>query len=239
MPKPPFFFPNSRVTFVFCQANISLVLPKGLMLMRPNALLVMIAQFREVYGLDTPDDTFDYDEVSFFVPVRRRFSLGLYPWFIFPTTQLPIQLGDTHYGFPKQLAQIEQRDNGTILTANDSQLTFRHSHSTHPTNEADIVATMGAWYGVPRPLTRPAFMIGDTLLGMLGSPLLRNISVYTHHQQALYSAYFNVMNWHSLALCDSTQIATDGAFFADMRLSAKKTYHTKLNMFLSAGRSLG
>lgn len=207
--------------------------------MRPNVLLVMIAQFRGAYGLDTPDETFDYDEVSFFVPVRRRFSLGLYPLAIFPTTQLPIQLGDEHYGFPKQLAQIDQRDNTTILTANDSQLTFQHSKQTNPTHEADIVATIGAWYGVPRALTRPAFIIGDTLLGMLGTPLLRNISVYTYHHQALYRAYFNVMNWHSLALDESTQIESEGAFFGDMRLSVKKTYHTKLNMFLSAGRALG
>jgi hypothetical protein len=241
MLTPPFFFPGTQITFVFCEGHLNAALPGGIVLMRPNVVLVAFARFTDAYSLDFRDRSFSYLETSFFLPVRYRVSFGLLPVHIFPSTELPVTLGSEFYGFPKQCAPQQETERSMTLTAEDGHLTLENGHYSHPVSEAELVGTMGAWYGVPRQLTIPAFRLGDGLLSALGVPLLRNIGVYNLRTlpdsaagQLTY-ACFNVMRWHSISQLDKPTLTASGDFFGGMSLVIKKAYRTTLDMFLSRG----
>lgn len=244
MLTPPFFFPKTQITFVFCEGRLNPDLPPGPVLMRPNVVLVAFARFEDAYSLDFPDEPFSYLETSFFLPVRYRFSLGLYPVHIFPSTELPITLGREFYGFPKRSGRYHETENGMTLLAEDGHLAFDGGHYSHPITEAQLVGTMGAWYGVPRQLTIPAFRLGDALLTLLGVPLLRNIGVYNWQtlpgaaRGRLTYAYFNVVQWQAISQIDRPTLTASGNFFGTMTLVVRKAYRTSLAMFLSKGVSL-
>jgi CRP-like cAMP-binding protein len=266
LPAGPFVFKNMTMLIALCDANLDSVrerLPDGLSLFRPtwrkrDSLFIAMADFPLAYPDHTPSARFKYTETTIFAPVRYKGKLGLFVPYIYPSTYEPILLGREIYGFPKQLGMTTfdtspaSTQTASLTVDGEPHLDFTYDQ-TEPASEPRLVRALSDWMGIQGRVTESAFRLGDALLGSIGIPLYRRVSVYNHKRvpaantsqsapvdavNQLTRAVFSVTHWHDIRRITQATLTMRGGPLRTAGVTLKESYLTRLDMRLSTGQAL-
>ncbi|NDJ84729.1 MAG: cyclic nucleotide-binding domain-containing protein [Chloroflexi bacterium] len=255
----PYLFDTATMFFAFCDADLEAVracLPPGLsVLQRPGrnqaAVLLALADFPRAYPEDNPDESFNYNETTVFVPVRHGTAFGFFVPHIYASAWEPILLGREIYGFPKRFGVTSFDSQRSTLRVDHEDVVDLRWPSSQGTDETRLVGALMAWLGLSSSLGGLAFRAGEVLRQVAGLPGYRRVDVYNRRQllatdatyetpsfsiDCLTRATFGVLRWYQLTRLDDPVMVVAGDDLAGMNLRLREAYRTTLDMRLSQGK---